>query len=242
MGDKFDQLKESSYLQYLNVNNFYGWAMSQPLPTGGFRWVNIEPNEVGELVAHTDKGYLLEVDVSYPEELHDLHNNLPFMCEKMEINHVEKLVPNLNNKKNYVIHIQALNQALSHGLILERIHRAIEFDQSAWMKPYIDLNTQLRTKATNDFKKDFFKLMNNVVFDKTMENIRKHRNIKLVRSRESYLKILMHPNFKSGVLFGENLMGCEMGKNQSNDEQTGLPRSCDSGSQAISGMKISFLS
>ena len=141
MDDKFDQLKESSYLQYLDANNFYGWAMSQLLPTGGFRWVNIEPNEVGELVAHTDKGYLLEVDVSYPEELHDLHNDLPFMCEKMEINHVEKLVPNLYNKKNYVIHIQALNQTLSHGLILESIHRAIEFDQSALMKPYIDLNT-----------------------------------------------------------------------------------------------------
>ena len=80
------------------------------------------------------------------------------------------------------------------------------------MKPYIDFNSQLRTKATNDFKKDLFELMNNVVFGKTMENIRKHRNIKLVTSRESYLKTVMKPNFKSGVLFGENLMGCEMGK------------------------------
>ena len=104
------------------------------------------------------------------------------------------------------------NQALTHRLILDRIHRAIEFDQSAWMKPYIDFNTQLRTEATNDFEKDFFKLMNNVVFGKTMENIRKHRNIKLVTSRESYLKTVMKPNFKSGVLFGENLMGWEMGK------------------------------
>ena len=130
----------------------------------------------------------------------------------MEIKCVEKLVPNLHNKKNYVIHIRALDQALSHRLILDRIHRAIEFDQSAWMKPYIDFNTQLRTKATNDFEKDFIKLMNNSVFGKTMENIRKHRNIRLVTSRESYNRTLMHPNFKSGVLFGENLMGCEMGK------------------------------
>ena len=105
-----------------------------------------------------------------------------------------------------------LDQALTHGLILERIHRAIEFDQSAWMKPYINFNIQLRTKATNDFEKDFFKLMNNVVFGKTMENIRKHRNIKLIMSRESYLCTVIHPNFKSGVLFGENLMGCKMGK------------------------------
>ena len=80
------------------------------------------------------------------------------------------------------------------------------------MKPYIDFNTQLRTKATNNFEKDFFKLMNNAVFGKTMENIRKHRNIKLITSRESYLRTVMCPSFKSGVLFGENLMGCEMGK------------------------------
>ena len=211
-GDKLNQLEEPSYLQYLDVNNLYRWAMSQSLPAGGFRWISIEPNEVGELAAYTDKGYLLEVDVSYPAELHDLHNDLPFMCERMKINGVEKLVPNLYNKKNYVIHIRALDQAFSHGLILELIHRAIEYDQSAWMKPYIGFNTQLRTKATNDFEKDFFKLMNNMVFSKMMENIRKHRNIRLVASSESYLRTVMKPNFKLGVLFGENLMGCEIGK------------------------------
>ena len=178
-GDKFDPSEESSYLQDLDANNLYGWAMSQPLPTGRFRWVSIEPNEAGKLAARTDKGYLLEVDASYPRDLHDSHNDLPFMCKRMKINRVEKLVPNLHNKKKYVIHIQVLNQALTHGLILDQIHQAIEFDQSTWMKPYIDFNTQLRTLATNDFEKDFFKLMNNTVFGKTMENIRKHRNIKL---------------------------------------------------------------
>ena len=100
---------------------------------------------------------------------------------------VEKLVPNLYYKKRYVIHIRALDQALKHGLVLERIHRAIELKQSAWMKEYIDFNTALRTAATNDFDKDFYKLMNNSVFGKTMENIRKHRSIKLVTNRESYL-------------------------------------------------------
>ena len=115
-------------------------------------------------------------------------------------------------KKKYVIHIRALDQALKHGLVLEKIHRAIKFDQSDWMKGYIDFNTQLRTKATNNFEKDFYKLMNNSVFGKTMEIVRKHRNIKLVTSKEAYLKTVMKPNFKSGVLFGENLMGCEMGK------------------------------
>ena len=116
-----------------------------------------------------------------------------------------------------------MDQALAHGLIPERIHRAIELDQSAWMKPHIDFNTQLRTTAKNDFEKDFFKLMNNAVFGITMENIRKHRNIKLVTNKESYLRTVMKkPNFKSGVLFDENLMG---GQDQSHDEQTRLPRS-----------------
>ena len=167
------------------------------------------PDEIAE---HSDKGYLLEVDVKYLNKLQDLHNNLPFMCKKMEINKVEKLLCNLYNKKNYVIHVRVLNQALKHGLILKRVHCVIEFDQSAWLKPYIDFNTQLRTQAKNDFKKDFFKLMNNSVFSKMMENIRKHKDIKLVTNAKDYLKNIMKPNFKSGALFGEKLMGCEMGK------------------------------
>ena len=212
MGDKFDPNEDTTYLQYLDANNLYGWAMSQPLPAGGFKWVDVTPNEISELATRTDKGYVLEVDVSYPCELRNPYNDLPFMCERMEINGVEKLVPKLRDKKSYVIHIQALNQALQHGLRLDRIHRVIEFNQSPWLKTCIDFNTQLRTAATNNFKKNFFKLMNNSVFGKTMENIRKHRNIKLVTTEEKYLHTVMKPNFKSGVLFGESLMGCEMGK------------------------------
>ena len=205
MGEKFNS--EEDTIQYLDANNLYGWVMNQPLPTGGFKWVNnVAPDEIGKL---DNKGYLLEVDVKYPEELHDSHNELPFMCEKMEINKVERLVPNLYDKKKYVIHIRALTQALEHGLILEKVHRVIEFNQSAWLKPYIDFNTKLRTQAKNDFEKDFFKLMNNnAVFGKTMENIRKHKDIKLVTNEKAYLKNVMKPNFKSGMLFGENLMGC----------------------------------
>ena len=212
MGSEYDSSKPTRYLQYLNANNLYGWKMSQPLPTGGFKWVYIHPDEIGELVNCSDTGYLLEVDVAYPKELHDYHNDLPFMCGRMTINGVEKLVPNLYYKKQYVIHIRALDQALKHGLVLERIHRAIKFNQSAWMKEYIDFNTRLRTEAKNDFEKDFYKLMNNAVFGKTMENIRKHRDIKLVNNEEAYLRAVMKPNFKSGTLFGPYLMGCEMGK------------------------------
>ena len=105
--------------------------MAQPLPTGGFKWTDVNPNEIFELATRTDKGYALEVDVSYPKELHNQHNDLPFMCERIETNGVETLVPILRDKKNYVIHIQALNQALQHRLRLDRIHRAIELDQSS---------------------------------------------------------------------------------------------------------------
>ena len=224
MGCEYDPLRPTNYLQYLDANNLYGWAMSQPLPTGEFKWVDIEnlKQEARELKRTIDMmvknsnnrgvGYVLEVDVKYPRELHDLHNDLPFMCEKIRVNGVEKLVPNLHDKKKYVIHVKALKQALDHGLVLERIHRVIQFKQSAWMKEYIDFNTRLRTVAENDFEKDFYKLMNNSVFGKTMENIRKHRNIKLVDNKEDYLKQVMKPNLKGGVLMGENLMSCEMGK------------------------------
>ena len=111
-----------------------------------------------------------------------------------------------------MIHIKALKQVLDHSFVLEKIHRVIQFKQSAWMKEYIDFNTRLRTAATNDFEKDFYKLMNNSVFGKTMENIRKHRDIKLVNNKEDYLKQVMKPNFKSGTLLGTDLMSCEMGK------------------------------
>ena len=212
MESKYDPNQESTYIQYLDANNLYGWAMSQPLPTCGFKWADIQIDEIFELAKLKNKGYLLEVDVSCPRSLHDSHDDFPFMCEKMVISGVEKLVPSLRDKKNHVIHIRALDQALKYGLVLERIHRAIEFNQYPWVKTYTDLNTKLRTAAANDFEKDFFKLMNNAVFGKTMENIRKHRNFKLVTSEAQYLKTVMKPNFKSGVRFNENLMGCEMRK------------------------------
>ena len=224
MGYEYDRGKPNEHLQYLEANNLYGWAMSQPLPTGEFKWVDIKNLEqrpqnlkkMIDLMMKRDKdshrGYLLEVDVNYPKELHDHHNDLLFMCEKIKVNGVEKLVPNLYNKEKYVVHVKALKQALDHGLVLKEIHRAIEFKQSAWMKEYIDFNTRLRTAAKNDFEKDFYKLMNNSVFGKTMENIRKHRDIKLVNKMTDYLKQVMKPNSKSGTLLGTDLMSCEMGK------------------------------
>ena len=125
--EEYDKDKETNYQQYLDANNLYGWAMSQSLPTGEFRWINCnswDPKKLVDMILREKNyGYLPEVDVKYPRELHDLHNDIPFMCSKMKINGVEKLIPNLYDKKKYVIHIRALKQALDHGLILEKIHK-----------------------------------------------------------------------------------------------------------------------
>ena len=190
-----DKNKESTYLEYLDANNLYGWAMSQKLPVRNFKW--IEKGDISKFNEafiknydeNSDKGYILEVDVEYPENLHKLHSDLPFLPERMKINKCSKLCCTVQNKEKYVVHIRALKQALNHGLKLAKAHRIIQFDQEAWLKPYIDMNTDLRKDAKNDFEKDVFKLMNNSVFGKTMENVRNHKDIKLVNliKEEVYL-------------------------------------------------------
>ena len=217
MTDLYNPDEESIYLQYLDTNNLYGWAMVQNQPTHGLLWKDAEeftPEKIDELVKKDNRGYLLEVDVRYPKELHENHNELPFLAEKMKIERGEKLVPNLKNKKRYVVHIKALDQALKHGLKFKKVHRVIEFQQSKWMKAYIMLNTRLRKDAKNEFEKDFFKLMNNSVFGKTMENIRNHKNIKLVTSEKKYKKYVLKPNFKDSRAFSKHLLAMEMGKTE----------------------------
>ena len=137
---------------------------------------------------------------------------MPFLPERMEINKCKKLVWNLYDKKKYVVHIKSLKQALNHGLKLKKIHRIIEFNQEAWLKPYIDMNTELRKLARNDFEKDLFKLMNNSVFGKTMENIRKHRDIKLVTTDKKRSKLVLEPNYHTINLISEDLSIIEMKK------------------------------
>ena len=130
----------------------------------------------------------------------------------MKIEKVEKLVANLHDKTEYVIHIRNLKQALNHRLVLKKVHRVIKFNQNAWLKPYIDMNTDLRKKAKNDFEKDFFKLMNNAVFGKTMENVRKHRDIKLVTTKRRRNYLLSEPNCHTTNFFAENLLAIKMKK------------------------------
>ena len=212
----YDRKKKSSYIQYLDANNLYGKAMTEKLPVRGFKWVNdiskIDEDFVKDYNKNDNKGYILDVDVDYPIKLQNLHSDLPFLPERMIINNNKKFVSNLNDKKNYIVHINVLKQALDHGLKLKKVYRIIEFEQEAWLKEYIDVNTELRKKATNDFEKDFFKLMNNAVFGKTMENVRKHRDIKLVKTDKKRNKLVSEPNFHTMKLIDNNLAIIEMKK------------------------------
>ena len=154
---------------------------------------------------NNDKAYIFEVDDKYPKRLHGLHSDLPFLSERMEVNKYKKLVCNLFHKNKNVAHINTLKQALNHGLKFKKIQRVIEFNQEAWLKPYIDMNTELRKLAKNDFEKDLFKLMNNSLFGKTMENIRKHRDIKLVTTDKKRSKLVSEPNYHTIDLIIESI-------------------------------------
>ena len=137
---------------------------------------------------------------------------MPFLAERIKIDKNQKLVCNLRDKKKYVVHISILKQALNHGLKLKKVHRVKEFNQEACLKKYIDMNTELRKKASNGFEKDFFKLMNNAVFGKTMENVRKNRDIKLVKTDNKRNKLVSEPNYHTMKRISENLSIIEMKK------------------------------
>ena len=213
----YDKNKDSKYLMYLDANNLYGCAMSEKLPTHGFKWLtsgemnNLFNNQIVQVWERIP--CILEVDLKYPENLHDLHNDYPLCPERVECkNKVEKLIPNLRDKKNYVIHYKNLMQYISLGIELTKIHRGIRFVESDFMKLYINTNTNLRTQAKNNFEKDFFKLMNNSVFGKTIENIRNRVDVKLVNTEEKFKKLIAKPNFQSRKIFNENLISVHMKK------------------------------
>ena len=225
----YNEKAPSKYIMYLDANNLYGWAMSQYLPTGNFKWLSqnqIEKTNLGKYTENSKKGLILEVDLEYPQELHDLHNDYPLGPEKAKVAKdmlsdyckkiadkfnissglVHKLIPTLNDKEKYILHYRNLQLYLSLGLKLKKIHRVLEFNQSPWLKQYIDFNTQKRTHAKNSFEKDFFKLMNISVFGKTMENIRKRVDVRLVTSKEKLLKLASKPTYVSSKIFNENLV------------------------------------
>ena len=161
--------------------------MLSTVPVNKFEWIEDTSKFNKDFIENYNekgnKGYFSKVDVQYPEKLHGLHNDLPYLPKRMKTGKVEKLVTNLQDKTENVIHIKKLKQALNHGLVLKKVNRVIRCNQNVWLKPYIDMNTKLRQKAKYYFEKDFFELMNNAVSETTMENVRKYRNIKLVTTK-----------------------------------------------------------
>ena len=216
--------KPSKFIQYLDANNLYGWAMSQSLPTHGFKWMkNLTKEKVLDILEKVNcsmtnpikgKGFIFEVDLDYPKDLWKSHNDYPLAPEKLKVNGVEKLISHFKPHKNYVIHYWNLRQCLEMGLTINKVHRGVSFDQSPWMEPYIRKNTKLRKTAANSFEKDFFKLMNNSVFGKTIENIRKRQNIILIDNRVKAVKLSSCPNFDRAVIFDENLIAVHMKKTE----------------------------
>ena len=226
---EYDEKAPSKYIIYLDANNLYGWAMSQYLPTGGFKWLTekqINKINLAQYNEDSNKGLLIEVDLEYPKELHDNHNDYPVAAERVcakkdmlsdyckniatkyniSTGLVHKLIPTLSNKEKYVLHYRNLQLYLDLGLKINKVHRVLEFNQSPWLKEYISFNTIKRTQAKNSFEKDFFKLMNNSVFGKTMENIRKRVDVRLITDEKKLLKMVSKPTYVSSKIFNENLV------------------------------------
>ena len=226
---EYDEKAPSKYIMYLDANNLYGWAMSQYLPTGNFKWMSdkeIKRIDLGKYKADGKKRLILEVDLEYPQELHDLHNDYPLAPEKTKVSSgmlseyctkiadkynisiglVNKLILTLRDKEGYVLQYRNLQLYLDLGLKIKKVHRVLKFDQSPWLKQYIDFNTEKRKHAKNSFEKDFFKLMNNSVFGKTMENLRKRVDVRLVTNEKKLDKLTSKPTFVSSKIFNENLM------------------------------------
>ena len=180
-----------------------------------------------------DYGYYFEVDLNYPRKLHNKHKDLPYGAEK-EIPNQElfggyqqhffsssnefkyipttKLLTTLFDKEKYVLHQRNLKQFIEAGLQVKKVHRALKFSQSHWLGQYIDYNTRMRTKANNDFEKDFYKLMNNSVFGKTMENIRNRQNVRLATTWEQVEKLINKPSFKRVEIFTDNFCAVHLNK------------------------------
>ena len=218
---EYDEKAASKYIMYLDANNLYGWAMSQYLPTGNFKWMSdkeIKRIDLGKCKADGKKGLILEVELEYPQELHDLHNDYPLAPEKTKVSSgmlseyckkiadkynisiglVNKLIPTLRDKDGYVLHYRNLQLYLDLGLKIKQVHRVLKFDQSPWLKQYIDFNTEKRKHAKNSFEKDFD--------DKTMENLRKRADVRLVTNEKKLDKLTSKPTYVSSKIFNENLM------------------------------------
>ncbi len=219
----------SSFILYLDANNLYGAGMSSYLPYRNFKWNNEDwtANKILALDDKGTKGFHFKVDLEYPVDLHDLHNGYALCSENMIIKNdmlnefqkqerkeskISKLITNFYDKLEYGLNYRYLKLALQLGLKLKKVHKVIEYDQLNFMEGYIMKNTNERAKAKNSFEKDFYKLMNNSVYGKTMENVRNRINFKLVSTEEKALNIKNTKN--KFTIFNENLVGVHLLKKE----------------------------
>lgn len=192
----YDTSLPSSFIYQVDANNLYGWAMSQKLPLNEIQFcTDFEPSIITSYSESDYFSYILECDLDYPIHLHDSHNDYPLMPEHYE----GRLSPNLFDKKNYILHIDNLQYYLSKGIILKKIHRVVKFHHEAWLKPYIEKNSKLRQNASNEFEKDFYKLMNNSFYGKTMENIRDRIQVNFCLNKKQFDKHTNSPLFANQV-------------------------------------------
>lgn len=221
----YNPSKPSTYLVYLDCVNLYGYAMMKKFPIANFKFLSqdqIDQFNISLIDIEGELGYILEVDLEYPFHLHDWHNDLPYAVEKFipPSSKTPKLIANLYNKYNYVIHIAHLSECLRNGLILKKIHRVISFKQDDFLKRYIELNTSLRKISKSKFEKDQYKLFINAIFGKTIENKRKHVNLKLVnewvdnsnktKKRTAAAQLIAKPNLSSVKVFSENFVAIQL--------------------------------
>ena len=231
----YDPSEPNKYILYLDENNLYGWAMSKPLPKRDFKWKRVMPTEEDIIKKNENakNGWILEVDLEYPGELHEQHNSYLLSPEKKAVNKEwmsdyqkrlmkdlelkppdsEKLLLTLEDKSNYVLHYRNLQFYLKQGMKLKRVHRVLEFEQECWMEPYIQMNTEFRKNAKSDFENNFYKLMNNSV---SMENLRNRVDIKIVRSNETdkIRKLVASPLYSGHAMFSNYLVGIDMRKSR----------------------------
>lgn len=177
MSNNYNPNAATSYIMYFDLCNLYEQAITSPLPFGDFKWVDASTINI-ENIHENEIGYILEVDLEYPSELFEHHTDLPFCPEYLQSS--KKLTTTLLSKANYVIHYKYLQQCLKNGLILTKVHRVLQFRQSCWMKPYVDINNKLRDESKSDLAKDFYKLMNSAVFEMTTESLRKVPDYRLI--------------------------------------------------------------
>ena len=217
--DDFDPNEKASFIHYVDANNLYGASMSKPLPTGNFRWLSVEEIsdlDISKLNADGEYAYILEVDLQYPKDLHEKHSDYPLAVERKAIQEKQlsdfnikclqnvqenfksttKLCPDLTNKIKYVLSLRNLQLCLSQGLELSCIHRVLVADQSPFLKTYIDFNSKKRQESKSKFSSDFFKLCNNAIYGKFIEDIRKRTNVSLIKDERKAEKAISKPQYK----------------------------------------------